>query len=712
MTRSWNGKALIDELAQRGWDTSTTHIERVRKWINDIQNDIVADIPQDHRRIRLKKLLTSGQEEYDLSPTIPEKPYVYTASGGSLTNGTEYIVYITSLTYDDDLKEYIESEPSEPSTAVSADATNKTLNIISTPVLPGSQDVKPINIRRRVYVSKKASTDTVHGEPLFSVDIENNVDTTLTITTEPTSTITPPSDSMVDQLCSDEIFIEGSNRYLYQNQRNKIRRFNPSGSDTGTPDAFDFVGPKKIRIYPPLSNNYVNINPDTNVSITAFLYSNDGRSTPVLQATRVNYDTNSQLAVMYDNSSNFTFDSTLCEFVNNSVQLKGIGASDQLLKATAHIQSDADYASGGVNTITLGSNTTRALNNGVWKYDMTNTDADNDYIEPTEAAADFGDVGTIRFKFTPDYSGSPSTEQKLFGAATTSGDAQNRLFLRHQTDGTFLFGANGSIGAIGTKNFGSWSPTSGTEYEIEINIDLDSGVQRLFIDGAQQGTNGTISASCGSRAYFRIGHSTSGSGTITGYVRDLETFNAIQHTSSFTDEIPRSVQIYSTDGVSVAYNTTQAMSKVRGISDTTTISGSDAVTYTINYNSTNYYFVGTTLTESDNSYSQSNTSAAWNTALSNGATEAQRTLSYFVYRLPNEIHYDITRPVDLPISAKEALYDGVIWKMYQFRDRHGQESKRANYIESKTRFLNRITRQKGRPGHVRDVNGDAYSYEV
>lgn len=255
MSRSWNGKALIDYLGERLWDTSSSFRSKIIFWINEIQDDIATELPQDFFSIKLKKLLPTQQEIIDLSPEIPAAPTVTIAAGGSLIDGTSYKVYQTFLVFDEDGKRYIESEPSEASSAVTATATDKKINLSSLDTFGGDTAVAPSTIHRRLYLAKKASGESSYGEPFLVKDITDNTSTTAEITEESTSTITPPSDSEVDQITSDHMYFATGSRFLSKENSNKLRRYDPNGSESTTPSYFDYAGPQRIRIYPQLSSD-------------------------------------------------------------------------------------------------------------------------------------------------------------------------------------------------------------------------------------------------------------------------------------------------------------------------------------------------------------------------------------------------------------------------------------------------------------------------
>lgn len=255
MSRKWNGKALVDELAIRLWDVSSANKERIITWLNEIQDDIVSDTPLDYYKFKLKKLLSTEQEILDMNIEKPSAPTVAIASGGTLVENYSYKVVVTFLIYDADGKRYMESEGGTASAEVTGTATDGTINISAIPTFSGDTSVKPNTIYRRIYLMTKTdASGAEYGEPFFSQDITDNTTTTATITAPTTSTISPPSDSEIDQLSSDNIFNISVGKYLERQDMDDIRRYNPAGSTSATPSWFDYVGSDRIRIYPKLSS--------------------------------------------------------------------------------------------------------------------------------------------------------------------------------------------------------------------------------------------------------------------------------------------------------------------------------------------------------------------------------------------------------------------------------------------------------------------------
>lgn len=255
MSRKWNGKALVDELATRLWDVSDANKERVITWINEIQDDIVSDYPIDYYKFKLKRLLPVQQEIVDMNIAVPNVATVAIASGGDLVEDYKYKVVLTFLIWDEDLKTYMESEAGLESAEVTGTASDGTINLTSIPTMEGDSTVNPAKIYRRVYLMTK--TDAVgaeYSEPFFVQDIADNTTTTLSITGPTVSTISPPSDSEIDQIASDNLWNKASGKYLERQDMDDIRRYNPAGSESATPSYFDYVGTDRIRIYPKLSS--------------------------------------------------------------------------------------------------------------------------------------------------------------------------------------------------------------------------------------------------------------------------------------------------------------------------------------------------------------------------------------------------------------------------------------------------------------------------
>ena len=256
MTISWNGRAFLDRALDEIWSSATnaSMLARAVIWANEIQDDIVSLIPADEMKFNLKKLLPVTQEYISLEIEIPSAPTVAAAAGGTLTVGSAYIVYTTFVIYDQDTDKYMESQPSLASSSLTISGTNQTIDLTAIDTMGGSTSYQPTTIYRNVYMSELASGETAHGPALYIGQITNNTATTYSITAEPTGTVSPPSDSEIDQISSDFLFFPANNTHLVREDANRLRRYDPDGSDSASPYSFDYWKLQGIRIYPRLSS--------------------------------------------------------------------------------------------------------------------------------------------------------------------------------------------------------------------------------------------------------------------------------------------------------------------------------------------------------------------------------------------------------------------------------------------------------------------------
>ena len=87
-------------------------------------------------------------------------------------------------------------------------------------------------------------------------------------------------------------------------------------------------------------------------------------------------------------------------------------------------------------------------------------------------------------------------------------------------------------------------------------------------------------------------------------------------------------------------------------------------------------------------------------------------VSFNYYRNPFKIYDSIDSQPDLPIYLKPALKAGVIAIGYEYRDRAGQEIKKANYENALIDAINRGGRVANIEYSVRDVYGNFNGFEV
>lgn len=219
-----------------------------------------------------------------------------------------------------------------------------------------------------------------------------------------------------------------------------------------------------------------------------------------------------------------------------------------------------------------------------------------------------GNTGCIRFVVQPQYSGNPGATQ-MFVISFTLGGSNDKIEIKHDTSGNLLAiirdeAANGVVNISH-----AWSPTSGTDYEIELNWDGTNGATRLFLDGTQVGStdNSTFTRSLAtSNSFLDVGLSA----TQAFEMDYLVIYDAVQHTSNYTSNGEPAAVSYATDNPTLTTNTTVS-GGLRSFTADTTASGSDAIKFVLQVAGQDKYWTGSTWANSS-SYSQSNTATEIN----------------------------------------------------------------------------------------------------
>ncbi len=163
---------------------------------------------------------------------------------------------------------------------------------------------------------------------------------------------------------------------------------------------------------------------------------------------------------------------------------------------------------------------------------------------PVSAYVSFDGVGnasgavqtlTMQVKYTPNYTGAPG-QTRLIGYVGNFGISNANMIEWYNAGngivGFDLFDFSG--GFITDFSFGGWSPVSGVEYLMELDIDATAGEERMFIDGVQQGST-ALATTTRSSAVTSILTGTGGGGQqADGQYRDFKIFNTVQHTANYT----------------------------------------------------------------------------------------------------------------------------------------------------------------------------------
>lgn len=317
---------------------------------------------------------------------------------------------------------------------------------------------------------------------------------------------------------------------------------------------------------------------------------------------------------------NYTYDANLVEVVGGKAQLKNQIDPDELFYNNFATKDLLRTTGGGSATGTLAGSA--AVAGGL----LSIPNATGSWtINPQLMLGADPNIGCIRLKYTPQYSGSPGTTQYIYEEKFSSG--ANRIWIYHNTSGNLQVEFRNSAGAgAGTlAAIAGWAPTAGTTYEIELNFNTTTGTQKLYLNGVQQGPD--HGATFVRTATANLGVIGFGSIVQNFNVDDFQRFGAMKHTSNFASEIPRTVPetTYSLTNPTIRPNTTVAADALAGLSDAVTEPGSDSVTHTISVAGTEKYWDGAAWSDSDGSLAQTNSAAviAANAAaldISGGAT--------------------------------------------------------------------------------------------
>jgi len=309
----------------------------------------------------------------------------------------------------------------------------------------------------------------------------------------------------------------------------------------------------------------------------------------------------------FTSDAGFTYDGSRAEFVGGAVRSKDRRAAGATFGATFTAGVDGNWG-GGVLTGTASGGAAAAggklnLKGGTQKY-VTYAAAGN---------APNTQVGCIRLKYTPNYSGIPATNRYIFDLYSNPASDNNSLQIIHNSiTGNLSARLCDSAGSyIFQGTLAAWSPTAGTEYEFEFDFDFTAGATRLFVNGTQVGSTITGVGTRTTPSYLRIGaaHDLSNS---DGEFDDVEVFSSVQHTANYTPGYVLSETIYETSKVDCPAFTYSGAGSIQAL---TNVIDSEVNSPRLVMNG--HYWTGTAWAASDGSWAQSNPIA---TVLANIAT--------------------------------------------------------------------------------------------
>lgn len=308
------------------------------------------------------------------------------------------------------------------------------------------------------------------------------------------------------------------------------------------------------------------------------------------------------------NDTGFTYNSLFAEFVGGEVRQKDT-RDGALFGANFSVNQNASWSTGSdVGTLYGGATITSEqldLSGGVTAYEkFTSTD-------------NLGIIqGTIKFKITPQYSGSPPEYYWFLCDVNTVGIA-NEFSLFQTTAGNLCLTARDSTGSIviNTVSFGNWGQTASQEYEFALCFDISPGGSeiRLFIDGQQKGSTITTGYTRNDHGRLFFGCEWSESTNADFLIDDILLFDTVQHTTNYTPGYTVNDTIYvETSVILPEMEWTGAGTLVSFDSFSTTENGSPRYTLQIGRSGDYLYWNGSAWVVSDGTYNQANSSTVFN----------------------------------------------------------------------------------------------------
>ena len=186
----------------------------------------------------------------------------------------------------------------------------------------------------------------------------------------------------------------------------------------------------------------------------------------------------------FTNPTGITFDPAKTEIVGDVLRQKDQRPANSIVAATYESSLDANWGADGFVDLSANLNGSPSLNAG--KLDCRGVAANGLYYRDILIGALSGDW-VAKFKYTPNYTGGPSTNVNIFSISQDAGTNDDLTIFNSPSGNNIRISANG----LSASTFLTWSPVAGQEYVFEIHC--VSNQVSVFIDGVQLGFAKTIS---------------------------------------------------------------------------------------------------------------------------------------------------------------------------------------------------------------------------
>lgn len=226
--------------------------------------------------------------------------------------------------------------------------------------------------------------------------------------------------------------------------------------------------------------------------------------------------------------------------------------------ATFRTSVNADFAIGSKTATAVGG---ASIVGG--KLDLSH--GDKRYVDFSAVQnADSGSVGAYRFKYFPNYNGSPASDQYIVTVCQANASTINYQSVVHRSNGhLFLLSYNSAGTLVVEGDLGLWQPILGSKHIFELDYEwtVAAEVAQLFVDGNAQGSSIASSISRSNDiTLLRVGMGFDSDVAIPNpitsnfMIQDLEIFNVLKHQGfdPFNpDYIPFKLGVYISDSIAL-----------------------------------------------------------------------------------------------------------------------------------------------------------------
>jgi phage gp46-like protein len=293
--------------------------------------------------------------------------------------------------------------------------------------------------------------------------------------------------------------------------------------------------------------------------------------------------------ITYQDSSKFTYNTSEIRVADNEARLRGF-IPNCTFYCTYTSSVNANYAEGSPTGIPFGD--AKILGG---ELDLTSCSNSGVEYSALLNVSEITQIATVRFRYTPNYSGAPLCgDQPIFDIRDSSSN-KNIFALTHisATLGYIVLQVwdyTASPIINGPFTYTSWLPTAGQQYEFGLNVDVTNGVTKLYIDNVQYGSTLTATGIREGANSFIVGNTKYKNAFSNFKLEDFIIYNTIEDLSQ-TYSLPESG--YFSGSSSIVLNSCLEDSnfiKFSTFTETMGVSSSGSIGYQLSNDNVNWYY--------------------------------------------------------------------------------------------------------------------------